>query len=120
MERILEKQTIAKSLWEITTTVSDEQTARENRSSMVDSKLAACVQIVGPIRSIYRWQDAVHDDQEWKCVVEDSFCRGRLVHREDTNVTLRDTGDYGEPDRQRVFRNTKPGGKASGAWIGGE
>jgi periplasmic divalent cation tolerance protein len=32
--------------------------------SVVEERLAACVNILGPCRSIYRWQDAIEDAQE--------------------------------------------------------
>lgn len=70
MERILEKQTIAKSIWEITTTAGDQATAIKIAEALIDAHLAACVQIVGPIRSIYRWKGSVHNDEEWKCNVK--------------------------------------------------
>jgi periplasmic divalent cation tolerance protein len=32
--------------------------------ALVEERVAACVNIVSPIQSVYRWQDQVHDDQE--------------------------------------------------------
>lgn len=40
--------------------------------ALVDRRLAACVQIVGPIRSVYRWQGAVEQAEEWLCLVKTS------------------------------------------------
>ena len=31
---------------------------------LVEQRLAACGHQITPIRSIYRWQDAIHDEQE--------------------------------------------------------
>ena len=31
---------------------------------MVEERLAACVNIIGPVRSIYRWQGVVEDSEE--------------------------------------------------------
>jgi periplasmic divalent cation tolerance protein len=31
---------------------------------LVEERVAACVNIVSPIQSVYRWQDRVQDDQE--------------------------------------------------------
>jgi periplasmic divalent cation tolerance protein len=33
-------------------------------------KLAACVQITGPITSIYRWKGKVENVQEWLCMIK--------------------------------------------------
>jgi periplasmic divalent cation tolerance protein len=32
--------------------------------ALVESRLAACANVIGPIRSIYRWQDAIEDVPE--------------------------------------------------------
>lgn len=32
--------------------------------ALVEERVAACVNIVSPIQSVYRWQDQVQDDQE--------------------------------------------------------
>jgi len=42
---------------------------------IVGARLGACVQIVGPIRSIYRWEGEVHSEQEWQCWVKTSADR---------------------------------------------
>jgi periplasmic divalent cation tolerance protein len=35
--------------------------------ALVESRLAACVQVVGPVQSVYRWQGAVERAEEWLC-----------------------------------------------------
>ncbi len=42
---------------------TEEEAAYIGRA-MVEEQLAACVNILGPIRSIYRWQGKVDDAQE--------------------------------------------------------
>jgi periplasmic divalent cation tolerance protein len=37
---------------------------------LVDARLAACINLVGPIRSIYRWQGTVRDDEEWQLLIK--------------------------------------------------
>ena len=44
--------------------------------SLVDERLAACVNLVPGLRSIYRWQGAVHDDGETLAIIKTT--RGRL------------------------------------------
>lgn len=34
-------------------------------SRMVEERLAACVQRIGPIRSVYRWQGNIENSEEW-------------------------------------------------------
>ena len=47
----------------LVTAGSDEEAARLGRT-LVDERLAACANVVGPIRSIYRWQGAVEEAAE--------------------------------------------------------
>jgi periplasmic divalent cation tolerance protein len=51
---------------EVTTTEHRED-AERIAQSLVEQRLAACVQIVGPISSTYRWQDAIETAEEWQC-----------------------------------------------------
>lgn len=53
----------------ITTTDSADAAAELGRA-LVERRLAACAQVVGPIRSIYRWEGAIHDDPEWQCHIK--------------------------------------------------
>lgn len=46
------------------TTVADDETARKLARLLVESRLAACVNIIPNIRSIYEWQSAIHEDNE--------------------------------------------------------
>lgn len=45
-------------------TCPDGHTAERIATFLIESKLAACVNIVGGIRSIYWWQDGVQQDDE--------------------------------------------------------
>ncbi|CAF1275126.1 unnamed protein product [Adineta steineri] len=46
------------------TTVSNDETARKLARSIVESRLAACVNIIPGVRSIYEWQSTIHEDNE--------------------------------------------------------
>jgi periplasmic divalent cation tolerance protein len=48
----------------VVSTVADTEEARVIARALVERQLAACVNIVGPIQSIYRWKDAVEESQE--------------------------------------------------------
>jgi periplasmic divalent cation tolerance protein len=55
--------------------------------ALVEERLAACVNIIAPIQSIYRWQDQVRNDQEVLLMVktgagkmEDLARRVRQLH----------------------------------------
>lgn len=53
----------------LVTTGSEEQAVSVARV-LVGERLAACVNIVGPVRSIYRWRDAVEDDREYLLIIK--------------------------------------------------
>jgi periplasmic divalent cation tolerance protein len=50
----------------ITTTQTKEEAERIART-LVEHKLAACVQVIGPICSVFRWKEAVESASEWLC-----------------------------------------------------
>ncbi|MDP8931247.1 MAG: divalent-cation tolerance protein CutA [Actinomycetota bacterium] len=55
---------------QVVTTTESEQEAEKLASSLVEARLAACVQVVGPIRSTYWWKGAVERAQEWLCIAK--------------------------------------------------
>ena len=58
------------SFIQVTTTTESEEQAKKIADFLVETKLAACVQIVGPITSIYRWKGKVENAQEWLCLIK--------------------------------------------------
>ncbi len=52
---------------EIHTTFPDRQAAEACARRLVAARLAACVQIDGPVASVYRWQEQVEQSVEWRC-----------------------------------------------------
>lgn len=67
----------------VSTTVDSEQGARELGQRLVESSLAACVQVVGPISSTYRWKGKVETAQEWLCLIK---TRHNLYDRVETVI----------------------------------
>jgi periplasmic divalent cation tolerance protein len=61
------------------TTTPSRAVARRIARTLVDHRLAACVQIVGPIESIYRWRDRVETAREWLCLAKTTRARFREV-----------------------------------------
>ena len=59
-----------KSYIQITTTTETKEEAEKIAQYLVVEKLAACVQIAGPITSIYRWKGKVENTQEWLCLIK--------------------------------------------------
>jgi len=49
----------------VQTTVDTRETAIRIADTLVDNRVAACVQISGPMTSVYRWQGKVQHDEEY-------------------------------------------------------
>jgi periplasmic divalent cation tolerance protein len=58
----------------VTTTDSADEAERLARG-LVEARLAACVQIVGPVRSAFRWEGSVSVETEWQLVVKTAAAR---------------------------------------------
>jgi periplasmic divalent cation tolerance protein len=53
-------------------TVPDETTAGQIANTLVSEKLAACVNIIPSVVSVYRWKDAVEHGQELLLLIKTS------------------------------------------------
>ncbi len=62
---------MTKYLQVVTTTESNEN-AELIAQALLDQRLAACVQIQGPITSHYWWQGNKEKSQEWQCLIKTS------------------------------------------------
>jgi periplasmic divalent cation tolerance protein len=54
----------------VLTTAASEEEARKIAGHLVGRRLAACVNIVPQIASIYRWQGEVEEAREWLLLVK--------------------------------------------------
>ncbi|HEX8616251.1 MAG TPA: divalent-cation tolerance protein CutA [Thermoanaerobaculia bacterium] len=59
----------------VLTTVGPEFDVRALAHALVDARLAACVNIVPRIQSVYRWEGAVHDDAEQLLIIKTADTR---------------------------------------------
>lgn len=62
-------------------TCPDAETAERLATGIVDAGLAACVNILGGVRSIYRWQGAVHDESEALMIIKTTQHRYAMLER---------------------------------------
>jgi len=63
---------------QVVTTTARREEAERIACELVEVRLAACVQIVGPITSTYRWQGKIETGEEWQCWAK---TRGELFAR---------------------------------------
>ncbi len=54
----------------VITNLPDEASAKTLAAALVCERLAACVNILPPCRSIYRWQGAIEDAQETPLLIK--------------------------------------------------
>lgn len=78
---------------QVMTTAGSEEEAGRIASLLVERRLAACVQVVGPIVSRYRWQGAVEEEREWQCLAKTT--RGAY---EAVEAAIREIHSYEEPE----------------------
>jgi periplasmic divalent cation tolerance protein len=57
-------------LAQLVTTVPSRDEALALAREVVDQRMAACVQVVGPITSVYRWEGRVEEEQEFLCLMK--------------------------------------------------
>ena len=54
---------------QVITTTEKKEDAEKIAFRLVERKIAACVQIAGPITSIYRWKGSIERAEEWQCII---------------------------------------------------
>lgn len=54
----------------VSSTTDSEQAAHSLAGGAISARLGACAQIVGPITSVYRWDNEVQTDQEWRVEIK--------------------------------------------------
>ena len=55
---------------QVVTTAGSEEEARSIAAALVERRLAACVQVTGPVDSVYRWQGSIESAREWRCEIK--------------------------------------------------
>jgi periplasmic divalent cation tolerance protein len=78
---------------QVLTAAGSEEEARRIASLLVERRLAACVQVVGPIAGTYRWDGQVEQAQEWQCLAKTTAALYRQVE-----AAIRESHSYDEPE----------------------
>lgn len=78
---------------QVFTTTEKRDDAREIARDLVEKRLAACAQVIGPIQSVYRWKGKIEEEEEWLCVLKSRYdCYKKMEKR------LKDIHPYEEPE----------------------
>jgi periplasmic divalent cation tolerance protein len=78
---------------QVLTTTGSEEEAERISAALVDRRLAACVQTLGPIASRYRWRGEVEQAREWLCLAKTEASRYAEVE-----AAIRELHSYEEPE----------------------
>ncbi|MBI1902124.1 MAG: divalent-cation tolerance protein CutA [Planctomycetia bacterium] len=73
---------------QVATTIDSREAADKLAAHLVELRLAACVQVTGPIASTYRWQGKIEAAQEWLVVAK---TRQDLYSRVESAIRQRHT-----------------------------
>jgi periplasmic divalent cation tolerance protein len=76
----------------LTTAASEDEAERISRE-LVERRLAACVQVIGPVSSRYRWRGEIEEEREWQCLAKTEA--GRYLEVE---AAIRAVHSYEEPE----------------------
>ena len=77
----------------VITTTETQDEAKQIARGLIEERLAACVQIAGPITSIYRWEGAVAEAAEYLCLV-----KTRADLYDQVEAAIRDRHSYDLPE----------------------
>lgn len=78
---------------QVQTTFDRREDADRIGGNLVRARLAACAQVVGPIRSTYRWRAGVETADEWLCLLKTTAERYPGLES-----ALREAHPYEEPE----------------------
>lgn len=71
---------VSASVVVVLTTLPNPEKAAEIARILVEERLAACVNILPGIRSIYRWKDAIQDEPETLAIAKTTADRAEALH----------------------------------------
>jgi periplasmic divalent cation tolerance protein len=78
---------------QVHTTTETLEDAERIADALLEGRLAACVQILGPIRSRYRWRGSVKRAEEWLLLIKTAAARYDALER-----TVLDLHPYEVPE----------------------
>lgn len=55
---------------QVVTTTERKEDAERVGTALVEKRLAACAQVIGPIRSTYWWKGNIESAEEWLCTMK--------------------------------------------------
>lgn len=98
---------------QVTCTMGTAEEAERIARAVVEARLAACVQIIAPVTSVYWWRGAVERSTEWLCVMKTTGAKFEALR-----AAIRERHSYETPE---IIATPIVAGDAGYlAWIGEE
>jgi periplasmic divalent cation tolerance protein len=97
----------------VLTTTDSEEDAQHLARGAVQARLAACAQIDGPVRSVYRWRGAIESEPEWRVLFKTTAAR-----YEELEAHIRRGHPYETPEI--IATEVVSGGEDYLAWLAAE
>jgi len=98
---------------QVTVSAGSREEAAQMADALLERRLAACVQLVGPVESRYWWQGSRETATEWLCLVK---TRTSLVDA--VAATVRSVHSYETPEV--IATPIVAGNEAYLAWLAAE
>jgi periplasmic divalent cation tolerance protein len=95
------------------TTCGSEEEARKLAAILIEKHLAACVNIISPLISVYRWKGVVEESREWLLIV-----KSRRERFDQLRIALESAHSYELPEVLAI--SVVDGSPNYLAWIDGE
>lgn len=97
---------------QVITTTNTEEEARKIQRVLVEERAAACVQVIGPISSLYWWEGEIEEAGEWICLA-----KAKARDYPAIESLIKENHSYGVPEILAI--PVSAGNKAYLAWISG-
>lgn len=78
---------------QVSTTTEKREDAERIAQTLVQKRLAACVQVIGPISSTYWWKGTIEKPEEWLCLIKSKKSLYGLLEK-----TIIETHPYETPE----------------------
>ncbi len=78
---------------QVQTAAGSKEEADRVASALLDRRLAACVQVLGPIESRFWWEGRLESATEWLCLAKTTADRA-----EEVVASIRETHSYDTPE----------------------
>ncbi len=95
----------------VLTTAGSQDEARKIADALVERRLATCVNVLGPIESVYRWKGTVESAQEWLLIIKTAAAQFERVRE-----AVRELHSYELPEC--IALPIENGSAEYLAWIG--